>query len=149
MAKSLVEQFENGEKKKAVVADAMRVLDQEVDEKSGLTGIAVKTAFKVVKGVAPDFIHRVVDRLLPDFLKAVDPVYQDALARGVKPSQALVEKSGQVADGLLAVTDARAKNAQQKVVQTTYEKLRPSAKKHVEAAMPRLGQLLERHASPS
>ena len=30
MAKSLVEQFENGEKKKAVVEDAMRVLDQEV-----------------------------------------------------------------------------------------------------------------------
>lgn len=149
MAKSLVEQFADDGKKKAVVEDAVRVLDAEVADKSGLSGIAVKTAFTVVKGVAPGFLNQVVDRLLPDFLTAVDPIYQDGLARGLKPSQALKEKSAQVADGLLAVTDARAKRAQQAVISKTYEKLRPTAKKHVEAAMPRLGQLLEKHAASS
>ncbi len=32
------------------------------------------------------------------------------------------------------------------MLRKTYDKLRPSAKKHVEAAMPRIGELLERHA---
>jgi hypothetical protein len=147
MAKSLVEQIEDGSKRQAVIEDALRVLDAEVDDKSGLSGIAVKTAYKVVKGIAPGFLNQVMDRLLNDFLNAVDPVYQDAVARGEAPSKALANQSGAVADRLLAVTDARAARAKQPVVQKTYEKMRPSAKKHVEAAMPRLGQLLERHAA--
>jgi hypothetical protein len=147
MAKSLVEQVQDGSKRKAVIEDALRVLDAEVDDKSGLSGIAVKTAYKLVKGIAPGFLSQVMDRLLDDFLKAVDPVYQEAVAKGEAPSKALTAQGGAVADRLLAVTDARAARAKQPVVLKTYEKLRPSAKKHVEAAMPRLGQLIERHVA--
>jgi hypothetical protein len=147
MAKSLVEQVQDGSKRKAVIEDALRVLDAEVDDKSGLSGIAVKTAYKLVKGIAPGFLSQVMDRLLDDFLKAVDPVYQEAVGRGEAPSKALPAQGGAVADRLLAVTDDRAARAKQPVVLKTYEKLRPSAKKHVEAAMPRLGQLIERHAT--
>jgi hypothetical protein len=32
-------------------------------------------------------------------------------------------------------------------VKGTYERLRPTAKKHVEQALPRLGKLVEKHAS--
>ncbi len=147
MAKSLIEQIGENGKRKAVIEDALRVLDAEVEDKSGLTGIAVKTSYKLVKGVAPGFLNQVMDRLLDDFLRAVEPSYQTALSRGEKPSKTLVAEGSAVADRLLAVTDARAANAKQAVIQKTYEKLRPSAKKHVEAAMPRLGQLLERHAA--
>ncbi len=39
---------------------------------------------------------------------------------------------------------ARSKNA---VVKGTYDRLRGMAKKHVESAIPRLGKLIEKHAS--
>jgi len=50
-----------------------------------------------------------------------------------------------VAEKLLAVTDRRAEQAQRAVIKKTYERLRPSAKKHVTAAVPRLAQMVSRH----
>jgi hypothetical protein len=132
-------------KRQAVIDDACVVLDQEVSDKGGLSGLAIKGAYGVIKGIKPGFIREVVDGLLEDFLKAVDPLYQEAVAKGVRPSAHFTANGGRVADALLAITDERAKRAQRAIVKSTYEKLRPSAKKHVEAAAPRLGGLLDRH----
>lgn len=143
---SLIEQLGQDGTRKAVIDDALRVLDAEVDDKSGLGGLAVKGAYKAVKGISPGFLAHVVDRLLDDFLTALDPVYREAFQRREPPSKYLVQQAGKVADELLAVTDARAERTGQAVIRKTYAKLRPAAKKHVEAAMPRLGELLERHA---
>jgi len=132
-------------KRGAVIDDALRVLDAEVDDKSGFSGIAVKTAYKVVKGISPDFLRRAVDHLLDDFLNALDPVYQEALQRGVDARQHLVSNPSRVADLLLGITDARAARSDNQMIKKTYEKLRDGAKKHVEAAVPRLGDLFARH----
>lgn len=132
-------------KRGAVVDDALKVLDAEVDSKSGLGGIAIKTAYKVVRGISPDFLRRTVDHLLDDFLNALDPIYQEAVQRGVDARQHLVSNPSRVADQLLAITDARAARADNQMVKKTYEKLRDGAKKHVEAAVPRLGDLFSRH----
>jgi hypothetical protein len=131
-------------KRGAVLDDALHVLDAEVDAKSGLSGLAVKTAYKVVKGVSPDFLRRAVDHLLDDFLDALDPMYQEAVRKGTEPRQQLVSNPPRVAELLLGITDARAARAQNQVVKKTYEKLRDGAKKHVEAAVPRLGDMLAR-----
>jgi hypothetical protein len=132
-------------KRGVVIDDALRVLDEEVDSKSGLSGIAVKTAYKIVKGISPDFLRRTVDYLLDDFLNALDPVYQEAVQRGIDARQHLVSNPSRVADLLLGITDARAARAQNQMVKKTYEKLREGAKKNVEAAVPRLGDLFARH----
>ena len=135
-----------GDKRQTVVREACTVLDQEVADKSGVTGLAIKRAYKIVQGVKPGFVPEVVDHLLDDFLDALDPLYQEALEQQKKPSVHLVEQKGRMADALLAITDKRAENAQRKAIKKAYEKLRPSAKKHVEAAAPRLGEMLDRHA---
>ncbi|MCC6216019.1 MAG: hypothetical protein IT376_14225 [Polyangiaceae bacterium] len=129
-----------------MVDDAQRTLDEEVASKSGLTGIAIKGAFAVVKGVKPGFVREVIDHLLDDFLDALDPLYQEAIAQGVLPGAHLEKNAGRAADALLAITDARAANAQRGGIRKAYDQLRPTAKKHVEAAAPRLGRLLDRHA---
>jgi hypothetical protein len=139
-------QVDSPEKRDAIIADALAVLDQEVNDKSGITGLAIKGAFKMVKGVQPGFLRRVVDHLLDDFLEALDPIYQEALGAKKSPARHLESNAGRVADALLAITDARAENAQRAIIKKTYGKLRPTAKKHVEAAAPRLGAMLERHA---
>jgi hypothetical protein len=146
---SLREQIETGNKRAEVIDDALRVLDAEVADKSGLSGMAVKGAFKVVKGIQPGFLRTVVDKLLDDFLEALNPIYQEAVEQGSPPGKHLESNAGRVADALLGITDARAERADRQVVKKTYEKLRPSAKKHVEAAAPRLGAMLERHARTS
>jgi hypothetical protein len=146
MSTPLKEQVDSKEKREAIIADALRVLEQEVNDKSGISGLAIKGAFKMVQGVQPGFLKRVVDHLLDDFLVALDPIYQEAIEAKKTPSQHLQANAGRVADALLSITDRRAENAQRAVIKKTYGKLRPSAKKHVEAAAPRLGAMLERHA---
>jgi hypothetical protein len=143
---TLREILESGNKRSAVVDDACKVLDLEVADKGGIAGLAIKAAYKVVQGISPGFIRQVVDHLLNEFLDALDPVYQEALVKGEPPGKYLRSNSGRIADALLAVTDKRAENAQRAVIKKTYEKLRPSAKRHVEDAAPRLAEMVERHA---
>jgi hypothetical protein len=127
---TLREILETGDKRAAVIDDACRVLDLEVKDKSGIAGLAIKAAYKVVQGISPGFVRQVVDHLLDDFLLALDPVYQEALAKGESPGPYLRSQSGRMADALLAVTDKRAERAQRAVVKKTYEKLRPPPRFH-------------------
>jgi hypothetical protein len=142
----LREQIGTGDKRRAVINDACGVLDQEVGDKSGLMGIAIKGAYKVVKGIRPGFVPEVVDSLLDEFLDAIEPLYQDAVANKRPVGSGVRDNPSRVADSLLAVTDRKSQKARSQVVKSAYEKLRPSAKKQVEAACPRLAGLLERHA---
>lgn len=146
---SLREQMGTGDKRSAVIADACQVLDAEVADKGGLSGIAIKGAYRIVQGVRPGFVKEAVNNLLDDFLDAVDPIYQEA-AQNKQPAGAYLQKnSARVAQGLLAVTDARAARIDSQAVKKTYEKLRPMAQKQVEGAAPRLATLLEKHALPT
>ena len=141
---SLKERLGQPPQRKSVVVNACEVLDQEVADKSGLSGIAIKGAYGIVKGIKPGFVPEIVDGLLDDFLDALDPIYQEAVQRNVPPGKHLAANGDRAADALLAITDARAARSTRAVIQKTYEKLRPTAKKHVSAAAPRLGDMLDR-----
>jgi hypothetical protein len=145
---SLSEQLGSGEKRNAVIADALKVLDQEVADKSGLTGLAIKGGYKVVQGFKPGFVRQVVDGLMDEFLRALDPVYQEAVEKKRPAGAYLLEHKDRVADALLAVTDQKAQRASGGI-RGAYDKLRPLAKKQVEAAAPRLAALMEKHAAPT
>lgn len=149
MAETLTQQFQNAAKRDALIADCLKVLDDEVNDKSGLGGMAIKTAFKVVKGVKPGFLRDVVQGLLPEFLDKVNPVYQAALEQGLSPGGLIQKEKSSVASAFLGVTDRKAERANSDLVKKTYSKLRPTAQKHVEAAAPRLGGLLDKHAAPA
>lgn len=143
---SLKEQLGSGEKRLQVVDDAIKVLDAEVADKGGLTGLALKGGYKLVQGVRPGFVRDVVSTLLDDFLEAMDPLYQEAKQKARPAGAFLIENKSRVAEALLGVTDRRAQRADSGALKKTYEKLRPLAKGQVEAAAPRLAQLLEKHA---
>lgn len=144
---TLKERLGQPPQRKAVVADACEVLDQEVADKSGLSGIAIKGAYGIVKGIKPGFVPEVVDGLLDEFLDALEPIYQEAVQRNVPPGKHLASNGERAADALLAITDAKAARSSRAVIQKTYERLRPTAKKHVSAAAPRLGDMLNRHVT--
>lgn len=130
--------------KRAAVTDACtRVIDAEVADKGGLSGMAIKTGYKAVQGIKPGFVAAVVRDLLPEFARALDPLFQEAQSRGVPVKAHFEANAGRMADALLAITDAKAARAQNGVVKGAYDKLRGMAKKNVEAAAPRLGALID------
>ncbi len=115
-------------------------------DKGGISGLAIKAGYGAVKGIKPGFVRGVVTDLLPEFAQALDPVWQDAKKDSKAVAAFFASNSGRVADALLAITDAKAQRAKSAVVKGTYEKLRGSAKKNVEAAAPRLGEMVQKYA---
>jgi hypothetical protein len=142
----LSETLLDANKKSQVVADCCKLVDEEVASKSGISGLAVKAGYAAVKGIKPGVITGVVYKLLPEFARKLDPLWAEAVKTG-NPSAYFNATRAQVADALLSVTDERAKSSSSGVIRGTYEKLRGSAKKNVEDAVPRLGKLIEKHAS--
>ena len=127
-----------------VVSDCERLIEEEVGSK-GLMGIPIKAAYQIVKAVKPGFVPEVIDNLLPDFSAKLDPLYQQAKARNEPITAHFNSRTGEVAEALLAITDARAQRAKNPTIKSAYEKLRPSGKKHVEAAVPRIAKLIEKY----
>jgi hypothetical protein len=132
-------------KKGVVVEDCCALIDAEVKDKGGISGLAIKAGYGAVKGVKPGFVKNVVSDLIPEFARVLDPIYQEAKSASQSVSDYFSGHSSQVAEALLAITDEKAKNSKNSLVRGTYDKLRGSAKKNVEAAVPRLGKLIETH----
>jgi hypothetical protein len=146
---SLREQLCGPDIRPKVIDDACQVLDQEVGDKGGITGMAIKGAYKLLQGIKPGFVKEVVNALLDDFLDALDPIYQEAAAKKRPAGAYIRENSSRTADALLQVTDRRAQAAERQMIKSAYDKLRGMAKKQVEAACPRLAGLVDRHATPT
>lgn len=131
-----------------VIRDSVRLIDSEVASKSGMTGLALKGGYAVVKKLRNGrMIEKAVDHLLDDFTGALDPLYQDFLGSDDdKFERFLRAHIPAAADAMLGITDNRIKEAENKVIIKTYEKLRPTAKKHVEDALPGVGRLIDTYA---
>lgn len=132
-------------KRAAIVEDVVRLVDSEVGKQRGLGGVAVKAGYKLVQGVKPGFVRNVVRSLLPEFAAALEPIRRKALEQGQSVSSYFEAHSGEVAEALLEVTDQRAQRSDHGSVKGAYGKLRGSARKNVEAAVPGLGAIIESH----
>jgi hypothetical protein len=130
-----------------VIADCVQLINEEVDSKGGLTGLAVKGAYAIVKAVKPGFVAEAVDHMLDDFVRRLEPFWADAQARNEPVGPLMNGRAGEVADALLAISDERAQRAKNQGLRKAYDKLRPTGKKHVEAAVPRVGRLVAKYAS--
>jgi len=144
---TLPEILTNDAKKGVVVDDCCALIDAEVKDKGGISGLAIKAGYGAIKGVKPGFVRHVITDLLPEFARVLDPIYQDATKSGKPVTDYMSARSSEVAEALLALTDEKAKHSKNSLVRGTYDKLRGTAKKNVEAAVPRLGKMIESHAS--
>ncbi|HKN53570.1 MAG TPA: hypothetical protein VJX66_13780 [Amycolatopsis sp.] len=148
MADTLKEILLDAGRRPAVVTDLQGLVDDEVADKGGVSGAVVKTGFAAVKKIKPGIIPSAIDTLLDDFSNALEPFYGDYKAKGGNDFGAyLTGRSGEAADALLSVTDKRAESSSRDSIKTVYSKLRPKGKENVEAALPRLGQLIDKHAA--
>lgn len=135
-------------KRPKLLTDCEKLVEDEVASKGGLSGLGIKAAYKIVCAVKPGIIRESLDMLIDDFVKRLEPFYADHRKTGASPSQfgdSLSRRQSEVADALLGITDDRAKKAKNPTLKGAYEKLRPSAKKYVEEAVPRVGRTLSPH----
>ena len=132
-------------KRKNLIQDCALLIDEEVKRKGGLGGMAIKTGYKLVKGFKPGFIDRTIDSLLDDFVDRLQPIATEAQDKGKPVAEFFVAERSRVADSLLGITDQRAERSTHRTIKGTYTKLRPTAKKHVEEAIPGVGRLIEKY----
>lgn len=144
---SLTDLLTSDAKKKDVVKDCCELIDAEVKDKGGISGLAIKAGYSAVKGIKPGFVEGAVEDMLPEFAKALEPIYADAKTKNAPISSFFNENSSRVADALLSITDAKAARSKSGVAKGAYDKLRGSAKKNVEQAVPRLGKLIEKYGN--
>ena len=147
MTASLKDTLLAPQKRPALVHDCAQLVDAEVGQKSGLSGMVIKGAYALVKALKPGIIREAVDRLLDDFVAALEPVwsaYQSAGAGDV--AQYFNPRASEIADHLLGITDRRIARADNATIKKAYEKLRPQGKKHVEAAVPGIARVVAKHA---
>jgi hypothetical protein len=146
-SKSLADYVAASPARERVVADCVALVDEEVKGKGGLSGVAVKGAYGTVKTIKPRFVPEVVDALLDDWVAKLEPYYEKWRSGGSVGTLAefLTARSDDVAEDLLAVTDERSARSKHKTATKLYGKMRPSAKRNVSAAVPKLGGLMEKH----
>ena len=130
-----------------VLADCRTLIDQEVSEKSGVSGAAVKLAYKTVTSFAPGYLNGFIEARLPDFVDALEPFWADfTTSGGSEFGDYLAKRGDEVAQALLAVTDRMAKASERATIIKAYRAVRGNAAKHVEAALPRVGDLVLKYA---
>ena len=132
----------------AVLADCYALIDQEVAAKSGVSGTAVKLAYKTVTSFAPEYFHNTVEGMLPHMVDKLEPYWADfSTSGGSEFGDYLAKRGPEVSEALLSVTDARAAASNRPTVIKAYRSVRSSAVKNVEAALPHVGELVLKYAS--
>ncbi|HUK72360.1 MAG TPA: hypothetical protein VLW50_26925 [Streptosporangiaceae bacterium] len=130
-----------------VIADCYTLLEQEVADKSGVSGTAVKLAYKTVNTFLPGHIRYMVESLLPEMVDKLEPYWADFNAcGGCEFGDYLAKRGEEVSQALLSVTDARAAASGRPTVVKAYGTVRRRAVKHVEAALPHVGDLVLKYA---
>jgi hypothetical protein len=130
-----------------VVADCYDLIEQEVSDKSGIAGTAVKLAYKTAAAVAPGYIRATIENLLPGFTEKLQPFWTDFAASGsAEFGDYLTKRSDEVSEALLSITDAAAETSQRSAIVKAYRTVRGGAGRQIEAALPRLGDLVQKYA---
>jgi hypothetical protein len=130
-----------------VVDDCCALIERQVKTLSGISGTAVKVAYKTVIKFAPGHVRYMVEQLLPRLAEQLQPHWNDFLASGGAVFGDYLAKNGeQVAEDLLAVTDARAQASNRPTIIKAYRSVRTSAGKHIQAALPEVGELVHKYA---
>lgn len=130
-----------------VIADCHALIEQEIKDKSGISGTAVKLAYKTITSFAPGYYNGMVEELVPQIVEKLEPYWADFTTSGSSEfGDYLVKRGGEVSEALLSVTDDYASKSDKPVILRAYKTVRGSAGKNIEAALPRVGEMVLKYA---
>src|ERR1700722_7289375 len=130
-----------------VVADTQALVDQELASKTGISATGLKVAYKGLKAFAPGYYQQIIENLLPGWVGALEPYWADfTAAGGYEFGDYLAKRPEEVSEALLSVTDAAGRESSRPTVVKLYNAVRGGATKHIEAALPNLGAMVQKYA---
>ncbi len=131
-----------------VAKDCQALVEQELSAKSGLSAAGLKVAYKAVTTFAPGYYQSIVEKMVPDLLGKLQPFWADFHSEGGGQfGDYLVKRGEEVAEAVLTVTDGMASTSERPTVAKAYGAVRGGAGKHIEAALPGVGALVEKYAA--
>lgn len=126
-----------------LLEDSKALVHSEVEKKN----MALRTGFSMVRKAKPNLVDSAMRVLLPEFVSALEPFYASARADpDVHFRDYLMQHQTEAADALLAVSDRRVADVDNRVVKSGYQKLRGRAQKEVIAAMPGIASVMSKYA---
>ena len=147
MAATLQEILLTPDTQPQVTADCLTLIKQEVSAKSGVSGTAVKLAYKTVNAFASGYLQSMVETLLPEMVAKLEPYWADFSASGAAEfGDYLAKRGDEVSEALLEVTDGLAAESSRPTILKAYRSVRGGAAKHVTAALPAVGALVQKYA---
>jgi hypothetical protein len=131
-----------------IAADCRALVEQELSGKSGVSAAAVKVAYKAVTAFAPGYYQSIVEKMVPDMLVELQPFWSDFRAAGGGSfGDYLAKRDDEVTVAMLRVTDTLATNSEKPAIVKAYRAVRGGAGKHIQAALPAVGALVERYTA--
>jgi hypothetical protein len=147
MATTLREILLTPENEPHVIDDCLKLIDSQVAEASGVSGAAVKVAYKTASAFMSGYMRKTVTTMLPDIVDALESYWTDFNASGGSEFGDYLAKNGeQVAESLLGVSDAHAAKSERPTIIKAYQAVRGGAAKHIEAALPAVGKLVAKYS---
>ena len=147
MAATLHEMLLAPQVKPQVVSDCEALIDNQLKEMSGISGTAIKLAYKTVRTFSANHIHYMIETLLPRMADELQPYWAEFNAMGGGQfGDYLAKREDEVSEALLRITDERAKGSGRPTIVKAYKTVRGSAAKHVKAALPAVGALVQKYA---
>ncbi len=126
-----------------LVADAARLVEDYIQQRGGLKGMGLKTGLALAKAARPDILHRASDRMLPDMVRALEPLYQEFRhSSGGDFAVFLDRRADAAVELLLGVADAKVAAAHNAAAKSVYQKFRGGAADEARGLLPRLGKLV-------
>jgi hypothetical protein len=148
MAATLQEILLSPDTRPKVLVDCQTLIGQEIADKSGVSGTAIKLAYKTATAFAPGYFRSTLAKMLPLIADKLEPYWVDFSASGGSEFGDYLSKRGsEVSEDLLSMTDGIAATSRRPAIVKAYRAVRGSAAKNVEAALPRVGELVMRYAS--
>lgn len=136
----------SADKKPAVVADLGVLVENEVSGLGGLTGIAAKAAYAAAKAKDSNIAQRAGGAYLGTLADALDPFWSSFTSSGGGDFGAyLAQREAEVAPALQRAMEAEAPAAGSQ--RAMFDRFKPQAVKVLTGALPRLGALVQKHAS--
>ena len=130
-----------------VVSDTLALVDSELASKSGMSGTAVKVAFKAITTFAPGYYQETVAGMVPRMTEQLAPFWADFQVSGSADfGDYLAKRGDEVSEALLAVTDEMAGRSGRAPVVKAYKAVRGGAGKHITVALPNLGAMIQKYA---
>lgn len=126
-----------------LIAAAAKMVEQHVQQRGGLKGIGMKTGLSLLRAARPDILERASARMLPDMVKALEPLFAEFRQSGDGDFAVFLGKRADSAvELLLGVADSKVAASQNGAAKAAYEKFRGGAGEELKSLLPSLGRLV-------